>query len=73
MDLRAVVAAALPFIAACHGEMGALPGKSPAVVEGPDRGDAVLFYIAKQQGKIQVAAVEIVEMDDVRTNPVQPT
>ena len=72
MDLGAVVAAVLPFVAACHGKMGALAGKGPAVVESPDRGDMVLFYIAKQQGKIQVTAMEIVEMDDVRTNLVQP-
>ena len=71
MDLRAVVTAAFPFLAVGKSKIGALPGKSPAVVESPDRGDTVLFYIAKQQEKIQVAPVEIVDMDDVRPYLVQ--
>lgn len=60
-----MVATALPFIAACHGEMGALPGKGPTVMKGPDRGDAVLFYIAEQHRNIKIASVKIVEVNNI--------
>jgi len=46
--LRAMMTARLPFVAFRHGETGTMAGKGPAIMEGPDDGNVVIFDITKQ-------------------------
>lgn len=61
----AIMAAVLPLIALYHGKVRAMSGKCPAVVESPYDVDIVLFDIAEQERKIDVATVEVMEMEEV--------
>lgn len=62
---RAMVAAGLPFVALFHHKVRTMPGERPAVVEGPDHGDIVLFDVAKQEGEVDVVPVEVVKVNKV--------
>jgi len=43
-----------------------LAGESPTIMKSPDYRDLVAFDVAKQYRKINIAIVEVMEMDDIR-------
>ena len=53
-----------------------MPGKGPAIMEGPHQGRSALFEIPEQHAQVQVAAVKVVQMDHIRAEalylPDQP-
>ena len=46
--------------------MGAVPGETPAVMKGPDHRLPGAFQIPEQLLHIQIKAMDIVEVDDIR-------
>ena len=51
--------------------MGTSAGKGPAVVQGPDDRDMMLFDVSEQHRQVQAEAVDIMEVDHIRSNAVQ--
>ena len=45
--------------------MGANRGECPAIVQGPDNGDIVLFNIAEQYRDIDKTAVQVMQMNNI--------
>lgn len=70
--LRATVTACLPFVTLRDGEMRAYGGKRPAIVERPHDGDIPSFDIPKQERKVDIAAMQVVQMDQVGGIGVRP-
>ena len=51
--------------------MRAVSGKSPAVMQRPERADAAFSQKAEQHRQIDIAVMQIVQMNDIRLNPLQ--
>lgn len=65
-ELRTVMAATLPKLAAYKIKMSTMTGEGPTVVQGPDDGPVVLFQEVEEYRIVQVVAVDVVQVDDVR-------
>lgn len=67
MQRRAVMTATLPTIASCKHIVGAVPGERPTIMQRPVNPSAeFLAEISEQDGIIEVIAVNVMEMNDVR-------
>ncbi len=64
-------AAALPAVAAAERKMRTVSGEAPAVVQRPDDSDRMRFNIAEQHGKVYVAVMEVMQMQDIRPEALQ--
>ena len=65
MILRTVMTASFPLFALYHGKVRAYARKCPAIVKRPNDFDASLFDIAKQHRQIDIAVVEIVQVNNI--------
>ena len=70
-SLGAAVAHMLPLCASDHIKVGTVPGKSPAVVEGPYQLCLVPAKPRKERFQITVVTMKIMQMHDIRLNPLQ--
>ena len=71
--LGAVMAAGLPAVTACKIKIGAVAGKGPAVMKGPDDFLTAGAQVIKQQTDMDVITMNIMEPDHIRIifpNPV---
>jgi hypothetical protein len=59
------MASSLPFIALYQCKVWALTSESPAVMKSPNYRDFAALYILKQYGKVNIAIVEVMQMDDI--------
>jgi hypothetical protein len=63
----------LPFVTLSHGKVWAVPGKSPTIVQRPNNLDIVLFYVFEKHRKVNIPAVQVVQMYYIRTKAFQLT
>ena len=68
--LRAIVTFFEPALTSASIEIGTVARKGPAVVQRPQDGLVQLLESMKEHRQVQVAAVQVMQMNDVRVKPL---
>jgi hypothetical protein len=64
--MGAACTARFPLKAISGGIIGAMPGKRPAVMEGPNYGFPRCFQIIEEQFDVDIISMDVMEMDYIR-------